>query len=400
MACYASDLIAVAKSMVGYTEKATNSNLDSMTGNTGHNNYTKFAYEIATKYPDFYNGNKNGYAWCDLFYDWCMIKAFGIDNAYRLLCQPKKSAGAGCPYSYGYYKAKGRVGETPKLGAQIFFGYSESDLYHTGMVVAFDITYVWTVEGNANDKVSELKYYRTNAKIFGYGYPAFDGDSNPNGSSTPSQSNSDNSNSSNNSSSSGSLSRTVAWTGTVNQDYAPRTWAGAANTLKSISKVTKGSSIGVCSSLKGSDGKDWYYVLINDSIYGFVPASIVDKPAAVKIEAHDGSKGLSRAVKTTGTVNTSSLNVRTWAGTKYSRLVSIPSISYGTQVQICDAIYDDNHEPWYFVLINGNTYGFVHSQYITLSNGTVSTPTVTTSTAKTTTSGSDIPVSSSTGKTT
>lgn len=175
--CNPKTVIAIAEAEVGYKEKASNSQLDSKTANEGTANWNKYARDIDTKYPDFYNGKKNGYDWCDIFVDWCFIQAYGRADAQKLLCQPNNSCGAGCPYSYGYYKAKGQVGTAPKLGAQIFFGKSQSELQHTGLVVDFDDTSVYTVEGNTGAKVNEVKkkkYARNNSNIFGYGYPAFD----------------------------------------------------------------------------------------------------------------------------------------------------------------------------------------------------------------------------------
>lgn len=177
MSCYVTDVIKVAKNEVGYLEKASNYDLYSKTGNAGTKNYTKYAYEIDTKYPNFYNGKKNGYDWCDVFVDWCFITAYGVSNAKRLLCQPDHSLGAGCTYSYRYYKSKKQVGKTPEVGAQIFFGYSEDDLAHTGIVIDLDANYVWTIEGNTGSSVNEVKqkrYYRNYEWIFGYGYPDYD----------------------------------------------------------------------------------------------------------------------------------------------------------------------------------------------------------------------------------
>lgn len=177
MKCNPEEVIKVAEAEIGYKEKATNSQLDDKNANVGYNNWNKYARDIDTKYPDFYNGKKNGYDWCDIFVDWCFITAYGRENAQRLLCQPNYSCGAGCPWSYGYFKAKGQVGKEPKLGAQIFFGKSEDSLQHTGIVVDFNGSTVWTVEGNTGAGVNEVckkKYSRKNGNIFGYGYPAFD----------------------------------------------------------------------------------------------------------------------------------------------------------------------------------------------------------------------------------
>ena len=172
--CYASAVIAVAVGELGYKEKATNSQLNDKTANAGSGNFTKYAAFFDSECPNWYNGKKNGYAWCDMFTDYCFHKAYGHEDALRLLCQPEKSAGAGCIYSYGYYKAKGQVGKTPKVGAQIFFGKSETTLNHTGIVEKFDSSYVYTIEGNTSDQVARRTYSRTDANVFGYGYPDFD----------------------------------------------------------------------------------------------------------------------------------------------------------------------------------------------------------------------------------
>ena len=168
MKCNPEAVIKVAESQIGYHEKASNSQLDDKNANAGNNNWNKYARDIDEKYPDFYNGKKNGYDWCDIFVDWCFITAYGRSDAQRLLCQPNNSLGAGCEYSYGYYKVNGQTGSIPKKGAQIFFG----DLDHTGIVVDFDSSYVWTVEGNSGNEVK--KYSRNDSWIYGYGYPKYD----------------------------------------------------------------------------------------------------------------------------------------------------------------------------------------------------------------------------------
>ena len=166
-------VIAVAKAEVGYKEKASNANLDDKTANAGSANYTKYARDFDQKYPNWYNGKKNGFAWCDMFVDWCFLTAFGYQKALELLCQPEKSAGAGCTYSYNYYKNKGQVGTTPKVGAQIFFG-SPGNFSHTGLVYKFDNSYVYTIEGNTSDQVAYRQYSRSKSNIY-YGYPNYSG---------------------------------------------------------------------------------------------------------------------------------------------------------------------------------------------------------------------------------
>lgn len=135
------------------------------------NNYTKYAaYLDAIK--GFYNGPKNGYAWCDVFVDWCFVKAYGVVGAKELLCQPGNSAGAGCLYSANYFRAKGRFYTNgPQTGDQIFFSYKAGEVSHTGLVVAVDGNTVTTVEGNTSDMVAKRSYPLSDGRIYGYGRP-------------------------------------------------------------------------------------------------------------------------------------------------------------------------------------------------------------------------------------
>lgn len=181
---YVSKLLKVAEAQVGYLEKRSNSNLDSKTANAGSNNYTKFARDL-DKLGYFYNGSKNGYAWCDVFVDWCFVQAFGVDEAMKLLQQPKKSYGAGCLYSARYYKNKNQFHTSnPKAGDQIFFWNSaKNDVAHTGLVYDVDSTYVYTIEGNTSSAsgvianggaVAKKKYKKNYPRIYGYGRPNYD----------------------------------------------------------------------------------------------------------------------------------------------------------------------------------------------------------------------------------
>ena len=174
--CTAAKVIAVAVEQIGYKEKASNASLDSKTANAGSANYTKYARDFDQKYPNWYNGKKNGYAWCDMFVDWCFLTAFGYKKALALLCQPERSAGAGCTYSLRYYKAKGQFHTSnPQPGDQIFFGTSLDNSTHTGIVESVDKKQVHTIEGNTSNQVARRNYSLTNSRILGYGRPAYDG---------------------------------------------------------------------------------------------------------------------------------------------------------------------------------------------------------------------------------
>lgn len=169
-------VVGIAEAEIGYCEKASNANLNDKTANAGSNNWTKYAayFDAQRGTYNFYNGKKNGPAgeWCDMFFDWCQCQAWGIDTARKVLHQPMDSCGAGCVYSAGYYRANGAWYSAPKIGDQIFFG-SKGNENHTGLVVDVSTDKVWTVEGNANNRVMRKSYDLNDGKIAGYGRPDY-----------------------------------------------------------------------------------------------------------------------------------------------------------------------------------------------------------------------------------
>lgn len=157
-------IITYATSQVGYKE-------------TG-NNITKYAAEIDKNWPNFYNGKKQGAAWCDIFVDYCFLHNFDYEKALNMLCQPPKSCGAGCKFSAQYYKSAGRWHTTPVPGDQIFF-YVGGEINHTGIVIKVDGSKVYTVEGNSNDEVKKHSYSLSSKKIAGYGRPRYSEEASP-----------------------------------------------------------------------------------------------------------------------------------------------------------------------------------------------------------------------------
>lgn len=176
----AKELIRIAEEELGYLEKKSNSQLDHDTANAGYNNYTKYARDLHN--AGYYNGNKNGYAWCDVFVDWCFLQLCKCDakKAEWLICQTG-DCGAGCTFSAGYYRAAGRFFKDPLPGDQIFFG-DEGDEEHTGIVYKVDSAKVYTIEGNTSSAagvvangggVFKKSYARNDSRIAGYGRPRY-----------------------------------------------------------------------------------------------------------------------------------------------------------------------------------------------------------------------------------
>lgn len=168
----AETVLNVAKAELGYYEKKDASGLDSKADNAGSNNYTKYSRDLYA--AGFYNGNKQGHAWCDVFVDWCFFTACGGDKqkAEALLCQTG-DLGAGVRYSARYYQNQGRFYEKdPQPGDQIFF-YKNGIWTHTGIVLEVKNGKVYTVEGNKSNHVARCVYPLNYATIKGYGRPRY-----------------------------------------------------------------------------------------------------------------------------------------------------------------------------------------------------------------------------------
>jgi len=130
----AEKVINVAKNEVGYLEKASNSSLDSKTGNAGSANYTKYWRDI---YPDF-----QGEPWCACFVTWCFVQAFGKDTAAKIL---KHYPYVYCPTMANLFT----LNANPKKGDIVIFKHNGT-FTHTGIVTGVDGDYFTTIEGNTS----------------------------------------------------------------------------------------------------------------------------------------------------------------------------------------------------------------------------------------------------------
>lgn len=173
MAYTASKLLEIAIAELGYKEKASNSQLDDKDANAGSGNWTKYARDLHT--AGYYQAAKNGYAWCDMFVDWCFLQLGGSKEKGEWLECQTGLYGAGCEWSSNCYRWADRCGTEPKIGAQVFFAKNGAGSEeHTGIVENFDANYVYTIEGNTSNMVKRKTYARTSDYILCYGYPRFD----------------------------------------------------------------------------------------------------------------------------------------------------------------------------------------------------------------------------------
>lgn len=146
MTVTASQIIAKAKSYLGYEEKASNKDLNSFHGNVGRNNYQKFQ-PIA--------GAGNGDQWCQYFVDAVFVEVSGsISAAEELLYMSQSKSMTGyTPTGREFFIKAGRYFSVPEPGDVVYFYSSpKGRIGHTGIVVSVNKSAktFTTVEGNTS----------------------------------------------------------------------------------------------------------------------------------------------------------------------------------------------------------------------------------------------------------
>lgn len=126
-------------------------------------------YVNDTKYNHWYNMEG---AWCAMFVSWCWYHA-GLSNDLLLKYCSVYTGSEWCK-AQGIFQNK--KGYQPKSGDIVFFLSAGSS--HTGIVIYSDANYVYTIEGNASNRVDVWRWSINDARITGYGtpkYPSFEG---------------------------------------------------------------------------------------------------------------------------------------------------------------------------------------------------------------------------------
>lgn len=149
-------VIAIAKSQIGYHEGRDPS------GNW--NNIQKYSPQV----PGL--EWSQGQAWCATFIAWLAMKA-GVAYLFPRTASTIVAA--------SWFQSRGQWSEFPAIGAMGFLSHGSVE-FHTFLVIGYDATYVYTIEGNSNtngspqgDGVYNLKRIRRDAVVEGYGYPAY-----------------------------------------------------------------------------------------------------------------------------------------------------------------------------------------------------------------------------------
>ena len=127
------------------------------------------AYVNDTKYNHWYNMEG---AWCAMFVSWNWYHA-GLSNELLL---KYASCSLGMEWCIKNEMFQYKENYTPKSGDIVFFMSAGSS--HTGIVVYCDGTYVYTIEGNASNRVDVWRWSIKDARITGYAtphYPEYNG---------------------------------------------------------------------------------------------------------------------------------------------------------------------------------------------------------------------------------
>lgn len=323
----------------------------------GYNAHKPLARSYKVTYTD---------AWCATFVSFISIQC-GLTDIMPTEC--------GCGAMIELYRKLGRWEENdayvPKVGDIIMYYWNDNGAGdctgypdHVGIVVSVSGNTITVIEGNRSNRVAYREIAVNGRYIRGFCLPKYSSKATSNSTTTTKPATP--TTPSNTTQTSGSaLNKTVQWYGITTDGLNVRTWAGTGNKTCSFSPLKKGTKIGICDSVKASDGSTWYYIKYN-SKYGFVHSGYVKKEStSANTTGSNTSNKISYAESKksafAGTYKTTDdLNIRTGAGTNFKVITTIPC---GGIVHCYGYYTSVNGTNWYLVQY-GTITGFVSSKYL------------------------------------
>jgi len=320
-----SDVVAIARTQVGYHEDSSGTKYGAW-----WKSYTNSSYNFTTA------------AWCVMFVLWCQYQSGctdatkGMSAAASSLLSKYQNGKNGCT-AYGF-----KSGYTPKPGDIIFVGYSGNSSYtdHVGLIVEVTDSTIYTIEGNYNDQVSNVKYStssgcRPNSSrcIVAYGVAPY---ANSSGSSSSGSSTPENDDD--------IVSTAVNYTAkvtatTLNVRVRP-------STNSTVTKVmNKGDAVSVVAEAEDEAGNKWGKL----SGGGWVSLAYLSQDVAAATGGNtggtSGSNGgsSSESVILKGVITASALNIRSDASSS-GKITG--SLKKGTAVEIVELKKDSSGTQW------------------------------------------------------
>ena len=152
-------------------------------------------------------------------------------------------------------------------------------------------------------------------------------------------------------------------TGTVNGDYVNvRTGAGTDNSR--VTSLSNGTAVTIVGEEKDGSGATWYKINYAGGS-GYMHSDYITVNGG-NSNNNNNNNNNSGYEKKSGTVNASSVNVRSGAGTGNS---IVGNLSSGTAITIVGEEKDCSGATWYKIEYDGGS-GYMHSDYITVGDNT------------------------------
>ncbi len=163
------DLVAVARSQLGYHEGNSESELDG-SNKSGSKSFSEYGYWFGVKVKGQSYGHF--YDWCAMFISWCARQA-GISTS--VISNAAYAKASNSVYDFANLTVHHGDGYVPVAGDLIFFCWSGSDSSwdHVGIVEKTVGSTVYTIEGNADNAVVRRTYSLTDKRIRAIGRPAY-----------------------------------------------------------------------------------------------------------------------------------------------------------------------------------------------------------------------------------
>mgnify|MGYP000522592227 CR=1 FL=1 len=322
-------VLGIAEEEIGYLEKKNNSKLDSKTGNAGSANYTKYWRDIKPSYQ--------GQPWCAAFISWCFMKAFGLDNAKKLLKH----------WPYVYCPTLGNLFTkyaNPQRGDIVIF-YRNGTFAHTGIVTKVEGDKFYTIEGNTSagstvvpngGGVFAKSYYNSNLPGTKFCRPDYSIVTSILTSPAPIQ------------------PSYTAWVGSCTANGTDVfSDATGASKLSTYPKLNAGNLVDII----GESGTR-YQVRIAAKYIGYVEKSNIKNPNTPVATT-------TKKYPFVGKVTASKLNVRKKPGTEHPLLPEYPMLNKDNLVNVLGVTKDTKGDRWYKVSITKKEYvGYVSAKYI------------------------------------